>query len=76
MFFYDCFGGDKIGGVWLPGLRVPKPFKVRERYSSTPAQQNTKGGKASGVILNEVTIISEIERMGQGLIKCITVCQK
>lgn len=74
VFFYDCFGGDKIGGAWLPGLRDPKPFKVRERYSSTPVHQNKKGGKkASDVVLNEITIIAEIERMGQGLVKSITV---
>jgi len=77
VFFYDCFGGDKIGGVWLPGLRAPKPFKVRERYSSTPTHQNKKDRKkASNMILNETGIIAEIERMGQGLIKSITVHQK
>lgn len=92
MFFYDCFGGDKIGGVWFPGLRTPKSFKVRERYSSTPVHQvsiyhtspdpwvdqdtqSKKGGKNvwSGVVLNEATILAEIERMGQGLVKSIVV---
>jgi len=95
VFFYDCFGGDKIGGVWLPGLRTPKPFKVRERYSSTPVHQVRIGHthltgriieyrvqakkdkkKASDVVLNEAAIIAEIERMGHGLIKSITVHQK
>jgi len=32
--------------------------------------------KASDVVLNEAAIIAEIERMGQGLIKSITVHQK
>lgn len=93
MFFYDCFGGDKIGGVWLPGIRAPKPFKVRERYSSAPVHQvgicdipvrhspdyhsqNKKGGKVSDVVLNDVAIIAEIGRMGQGLVKSVIVHQK
>ncbi|KAF9652507.1 Nrap protein [Thelephora ganbajun] len=79
IFFYDCFGGDKIGGVWLPGLRVPKPFKVRERYSSAPVHRvsNKKERKKTpDVVLNESAIVAEIERMGHGLIKSITVHQK
>ena len=94
-FFYDCLGGEKIGGVWLPGLRAPKPFKVRERYSSVPAHQVSTSHvsrqthavdcrvqakkdkkKVLDVVLNEIAIIAEIERMGQGLIKSITVHQK
>ena len=52
MFFYDCFGGDKVGGVWLPGLRAPKPFKVRERYSSTPVHQVRIGYTSPNALLN------------------------
>ena len=64
VFFYDCFGGDKIGGVWLPGLRTPKPFKVRERYSSTPVHQVRVGHTHASpdVLLNIVYRPKKIKR--------------
>lgn len=46
------------------------------RLTDRRAQSGKGGKKASDVILNEVTTLAEMERMGQGLIKTITVHQK
>jgi hypothetical protein len=36
MFFYDPYGGDQIGGIWLPTLKGSRQFKVLCGFSSTP----------------------------------------
>ena len=39
-FFYDPLGGDRFGGIWDPSLTSrPMPFRVLNRFSSTPAQK-------------------------------------
>lgn len=45
-------------------------------YAVDSREQNKKDKKPSDVVLNEAAIIAEIERMGQGLIKSITVYHK
>jgi U3 small nucleolar RNA-associated protein 22 len=34
--FYDPLGGDRIGGVWDPSLKSPRPFRVLGSFSSIP----------------------------------------
>jgi len=46
------------------------------RITEYRAQAKKDKKKASDVVLNEAAIIAEIERMGHGLIKSITVHQK
>ncbi|KAJ7581471.1 Nrap protein [Mycena floridula] len=76
--FYDPLGGDCIGGIWYPVLLQRKPFKVLGGYSTVPCSQQGKGqDKQKGMVeLNKTSILSEIERMGKGLVKSITVQEK
>ncbi|PFH49460.1 hypothetical protein AMATHDRAFT_178762 [Amanita thiersii Skay4041] len=82
--FYDAYGGDQFGGVWDPSLsrQQPRPFRVLGGYSSAPLppqgqQKDKKDRKTSKtkdlVTLNESAVLSEIERLGAGLIKEIVV---
>jgi len=65
--FYDVYGGDRFGGVWDPSLRQARPFRVLGGFSSIPAPKDKQKGKDM-VILNEGAVMSEIERLGAGLI--------
>ncbi|KAF5381659.1 hypothetical protein D9615_005551 [Tricholomella constricta] len=51
--FHDSFGGDRFGVVWDPSLREPRPFR-----------ENEKAKDKSLVVLNEASVLSEIERLG------------
>ncbi|EJD08517.1 Nrap protein [Fomitiporia mediterranea MF3/22] len=77
-FFFDAYGGEVIGGVWDPGLvGVPRPFRVLADYSSTPQTDDdtdTRKRKASAsVVLNQTTVLAEIRRLGEGLVRSIEV---
>ena len=96
MFFYDPYGGDQIGGIWLPTLRGSRQFKVLGGFSSTPLAKvsfvhlhcllcialiaylwNKEKGKEKGlVVLNTSGILAEIGRMGNGMVKRISVRQQ
>ncbi|KAG8881364.1 hypothetical protein FRB97_009629 [Tulasnella sp. 331] len=65
LFFYDPIGGDVIGGLWYPQIRNPRPFKVYAGYSTLAVGGE---GKKPMVTLNEKAVLSEIERLGSGLI--------
>jgi len=72
--FYDPFGGDRFGVVWDPSLKEPRPFRVLGGFSSQPVKKaNEKAKDKAFVNLNQDGIISEIERMGAGLIQKITI---
>ncbi|KIL70007.1 hypothetical protein M378DRAFT_721596, partial [Amanita muscaria Koide BX008] len=74
--FHDVYGGDQFGGVWDRSLRQPRPFRVLGGFSSAPAPKFVQADKQKGkdaVVLNEGAILSEIERLGAGLIKEIIV---
>ncbi|CCM06300.1 uncharacterized protein FIBRA_08551 [Fibroporia radiculosa] len=75
ILFYDPLGGDRFGAVWDPSLKAPRPFRALGGFSSEPIR---KEGKAKDkdkalVKLNENAILSEIERMGAGLVKNIVI---
>lgn len=38
-FFYEPFGGDRIGAVWEPSVRQGRPFRVLAGYSSAPSNK-------------------------------------
>ncbi|KAF8996020.1 Nrap protein [Cyathus striatus] len=72
--FFDPFGGDKYGIVWDPSLKQPRPFRVLGGFSSVPVKKENEKAKDKGmVVLNEGAILSEIERLGMGLIKNLAI---
>ncbi|WFD01385.1 U3 snoRNP protein [Malassezia obtusa] len=64
--FYDHHGGTAIGGVWDNAMKKPHPFKVMLGYSSRPESK-------SNVVLNTEAILSELARLGFGLVKKVEV---
>jgi len=72
--FHDTFGGDRFGVVWDPSLKEPRPFRVLGEFSSIPVRKENVKTKDKGlVVLNEASILSEIERLGSLLVKEIIV---
>ncbi|KAJ6460366.1 Nrap protein [Mycena vitilis] len=72
--FCDPFGGDRFGAVWDPTLKQPRAFRVLGGYSSMPVKKEKEKEKDKGlVVLNEASILSELERLGGGLVRGITV---
>ncbi|KAG7099051.1 hypothetical protein E1B28_000926 [Marasmius oreades] len=82
--FFDPFGGHRIGAVWDPSLKQPRPFRVLGGFSSVPVAEISPSSKDKSkskssqkekdlVALNEEGIIGELERMGSGILDGITV---
>ncbi|KAH7909413.1 Nrap protein [Hygrophoropsis aurantiaca] len=72
-FFYDPYGGNRIGAVWLDTLDKPRPFRALGSFSSTPLAKEKEKSKDSGLVnLNKLSVLEEIGRMGTGLISKIT----
>ncbi|KAI0266446.1 pre-rRNA processing protein Utp22 [Gloeopeniophorella convolvens] len=68
-FFHDPLGGDRFGAIWDPSVTQPRPFRVMNRFSSTPVAKGKEKGKDKDlVVLNEAGVLSEIVRMGEGLV--------
>ncbi|KAI0300071.1 Nrap protein [Multifurca ochricompacta] len=70
-FFYDPLGGDRFGGIWDPSITRPVPFRVMNRFSSIPVPKEHEKGKGKDrnfVNFNESAVLSEIVRMGEGLV--------
>ncbi|KAF8443704.1 Nrap protein [Boletus edulis BED1] len=78
-FFFDIYGGHRIGAIWLLNVSRTRPFRALGGFSSVPA---TEGGKSKekdkrdAVLLNRQSVLDEIKRLGTGLIKKITVREK
>ncbi|KAH9061207.1 Nrap protein [Lactarius vividus] len=71
-FFYDPLGGDRFGGIWDPSITKPLPFRVMNHFSSVPVTKEhfkEKGKHRDSVFLNEDAVLSEIVRMGEGLVQ-------
>ncbi|KAI0916701.1 hypothetical protein AcV5_003115 [Taiwanofungus camphoratus] len=76
VIFHDSFGGARFGAVWDPSLKPHRPFRVLGGFSSMPlckANEKLKEKDKSIVALNENSVLSEIERMGAGLITRIVL---
>ncbi|EGN97143.1 hypothetical protein SERLA73DRAFT_92146 [Serpula lacrymans var. lacrymans S7.3] len=73
-FFYDPYGGNRIGAVWIPTLKNPRLFRVLGGFSSIPNKKENEKAKDKGlVVLNERAVLDEIERLGAGLIERIVL---
>ncbi|TFY77118.1 hypothetical protein EWM64_g6897, partial [Hericium alpestre] len=70
--FYDPIGGDRFGAIWDPSLKQPRPFRVMNHFSSIPVTKDiekTKDKDKALVVLNESAVLSEIIRLGSGIVK-------
>ncbi|KAF8841474.1 Nrap protein [Paxillus ammoniavirescens] len=74
-FFFDIYGGHRIGAIWLPSVSGARPFRTLGGFSSMPApKEEKKKGKEKGtVVLNQQSVLDEIERLGTGFIKKIVL---
>ncbi|PPQ96699.1 hypothetical protein CVT26_010251 [Gymnopilus dilepis] len=74
--FYDPYGGTQIGAVWDPTLKEPRPFRVLGGFNSVPLKKDNEKSKDKGLVtLNQDAVVAEIERLGTGLLKKITLAQ-
>ncbi|KAF9447462.1 pre-rRNA processing protein Utp22 [Macrolepiota fuliginosa MF-IS2] len=72
--FYDPYGGDRFGIVWDPSVKQPRAFRVLGGFSSEPVHKENDKRKDKGLVsLNQHAILSEVERLGAGLISKIVV---
>ncbi|TFK31610.1 Nrap protein [Crucibulum laeve] len=72
--FFDPLGGDRIGAVWDPTLKQPRPFRVLSGFSSILIKKDNEKAKDKAlVVLNEKAVLNEIERCGKGLVKTIAL---
>ena len=81
MLFYDHLGGTTIAGSWNPLLVKEKTFRALLGYSTRPegsskvslidsrSRKKLNFPQKAQVTLNADSILTEIARMGQGLIK-------
>ncbi|KAG9311330.1 Nrap protein [Chiua virens] len=75
-FFFDIYGGHRIGAIWLPNVSGTRPFRALGGFSSMPtseAKNSQKKDKRDTVVLNRQSVLDEIERLGTGLIKRVTI---
>lgn len=76
LFFFDTHGGSVVAGLWRPSVLGRKEWRVRLGWSSIPvlAEKGEEQGEAKDVcVVNKKGILAEIARLGEGLIKEITV---
>ncbi|KAF9186701.1 hypothetical protein BGZ50_002363 [Haplosporangium sp. Z 11] len=88
LFFHDRYGGTQIGVLWNPVTLTPRAWKVNLGFNSKPADVNkdgvlevkeqdskSKGGKpgAKLVVPNIEALMSEMERIGHGLVQSIQI---
>ncbi|EPQ51620.1 Nrap protein [Gloeophyllum trabeum ATCC 11539] len=71
--FYDCYGGNTFGAVWDPSVKKRRPFRVMGGFSSIPVKKEEKSKEKGTVTLNESAILSEITRIGAGLVNDVVV---
>jgi len=78
-FFFDIYGGHRIGAIWLLDVSGIRPFRALGGFSSIPTTEgkfSKEKDKRDAVLLNRQSVLDEIERLGTGLIKKITVREK
>ncbi|KAI8376051.1 Nrap protein [Radiomyces spectabilis] len=81
MVFYNKYGGHTIAIVWEPAATLARPWRVISDFNTVPVDMRTTGvlKPAKGAtevsklaVPNFAAILSEIERLGDGLVDSIT----
>jgi len=67
MFFYDQLGGDVVAIVWKPTAFLPGDFRVTEAHNRLPLEM--QGKKHVQTIPNILSILKDIEALGEGLVE-------
>ncbi|KAK4049077.1 U3 snoRNP protein [Microbotryomycetes sp. JL221] len=77
VLFHAVQGGSVIGGIWDPSVEGPPrsfkvglgfPFKPANPMSKAAANGSEDGQGKSKVVINKKAILSQIERIGKGLV--------
>ncbi|TPX62830.1 hypothetical protein PhCBS80983_g00180 [Powellomyces hirtus] len=83
LFFHDRYGGDVIGVVWNPTVVVEGNWKVDTKFNveavlEKPQETQASAGKKSAEKLrtkpNLMAMVSEMHRLGEGLVVAVDVC--
>lgn len=72
IFFHDKHGGQVIAGLWNPDVLQHRNFKPFLGYSVKPVAGTAKKISTMTVI-NKESILSEIGRLGHGLVTRVEV---
>ncbi|KAK4685401.1 U3 small nucleolar RNA-associated protein 22, partial [Tremellales sp. Uapishka_1] len=67
LIFFDLLGGTAVGGLWNPAKEQPRSLKPFLGYNSRPTETGSEL-----VVINKIAILSEIARLGEGMINKIT----
>lgn len=54
-FFYDIYGGHRIGAIWLLNISAIRPFRVLGGFSSTPTTEVRSSIFAYKCVTHQVT---------------------
>lgn len=77
LFFYGASGDgvNVIAGLWRPGVKGRREWKVRLGWSSVPIREKggDEGGAKEMAEINKMGILKEIEIMGEGLVREVKV---
>ncbi|RKP33714.1 Nrap protein [Dimargaris cristalligena] len=76
MFFAEPYGSNVVGALWLPGAAKERPLRSDSQLNTVPVSRlSDEPSKSSSgqVTLNADIVITEIKRLGEGVIKSITV---
>ncbi|KAF9584422.1 hypothetical protein BGW38_006511 [Lunasporangiospora selenospora] len=82
LFFYDRYGGTQVGILWNPVALAPRSWKVNLGFNNKPADVNqngdleskdTKGPGSKLVVPNIEALMSEMQRLGHGLVQSLQI---
>ncbi|KAL1914891.1 uncharacterized protein VTP21DRAFT_7807 [Calcarisporiella thermophila] len=73
IFFHDCHGGDIIGGLWRPSLKQPRKWRVNLGDGLVDFEL---GSKDELIAADLQTILKQMERIGEGIVKEVEVIDK
>lgn len=71
--YYDRFGGCLVGGMFNPTLSTKqRAFRVGLGFNSIPSSV-VGSGTAKEVTLNRIAIVEELQRVGKGFVRKVTL---
>lgn len=76
MFFYDAYGGTKVGVVWKPSANTPQPFKIlHAQYKMLVKKKKSRKkdvlSNTDTMVANIPAILSDFKVIGKGLVVAV-----